>query len=130
MTFHEKLGTRAEKVERMVALVDDLGAVGGDPSKATRSALLAKADLVTGMVGEFPELQGLMGGYYASAQGEDPAVAQAIAGHYKPLGPNDDCPSAPLAVREIGRASCRERVCQYVEILVVAVPLKKKKQKT
>src|SRR3546814_5956812 len=76
ITFHEKLGTMAEKVERMVALVDDLGAVGGDPSKATRSALLAKADLVTGLVGEFPELQGLMGGYYASAQGEDRAVAQ------------------------------------------------------
>src|SRR3546814_16131474 len=86
ITFHEKLGTMAEKVERMVALVDDLGAVGGDPSKATRSALLAKADLVTGMVGEFPELQGLMGGYYASAQGEDRAVAQANAEHYQPLG--------------------------------------------
>src|SRR3546814_19634620 len=87
----------AEKVERMVALVDDLGAVGGDPSKATRYALLAKADLVTGMVGEFPALQGLMGGYYASTQGEDRAVAPPHAEHHKPLGHTHPCPSPPLA---------------------------------
>jgi glycyl-tRNA synthetase beta chain len=99
ITFHEKLGTMAEKVDRMIALVGDLADLGGDSDRATRAALLAKADLVTGMVGEFPELQGLMGGYYAAAQGEDEAVVQAIAEHYRPAGPNDRCPSAPLAVR-------------------------------
>src|SRR6185312_17452646 len=65
---------------------------------AERAARLAKADLVTGMVGEFPELQGLMGGYYAAAQGEDPAVAAAIRDHYKPVGQGDDVPTAPVTV--------------------------------
>jgi glycyl-tRNA synthetase beta chain len=66
--------------------------------QAERAARLAKADLVTGMVGEFPELQGLMGGYYAAAQGEDPAVAEAIRDHYKPVGQGDDVPTAPVTV--------------------------------
>src|SRR3546814_2440032 len=65
---------------------------------AERAARLAKADLVTGMVGEFPELQGLMGGYYAAAQGEDPAVAEAIRDHYKPVGQGDEVPTAPVTV--------------------------------
>ena len=72
--------------------------VGADPDLAERAAILAKADLVSGMVGEFPELQGVMGRYYALDQEEDPAVADAIAAHYKPLGPSDDVPRDPVAI--------------------------------
>ena len=72
--------------------------VGADPGLAERAATLAKADLVTEMVGEFPELQGLMGRYYAEAQGEDPSVARAIEEHYKPQGPSDDVPSDPVSI--------------------------------
>src|SRR4029077_9950588 len=71
---------------------------GADRERARRAALLAKADLSTGMVGEFPELQGIMGRYYALHDGEDPHVADAIADHYKPLGPNDTCPTAPESI--------------------------------
>ena len=71
---------------------------GADPERARRAALLAKADLSTGMVGEFPELQGVIGRYYALDDGEDPRVADAIAEHYKPLGPNDTCPTAPDSI--------------------------------
>ena len=71
---------------------------GGLADLAERAAYLAKADLVTGMVGEFPELQGLMGGYYAAAQGEDPRVAEAVRDHYKPVGQGDDVPTAPVTV--------------------------------
>jgi glycyl-tRNA synthetase beta chain len=128
IVFHEKLGTVADKVERIAKLARWLveegivapakaGAVGlsGDDGAsnaaapasagatdladmAERAARLAKADLVTGMVGEFPELQGLMGGYYATAQGEAPAVAEAIRDHYKPVGQGDDVPTAPVTV--------------------------------
>jgi glycyl-tRNA synthetase beta chain len=142
IVFHEKLGTVADKVERVAKLARWLveeGIVksspftgrgtseaggGGAPhsesvadtplhrpadgppprpgedlaSQAERAARLAKADLVTGMVGEFPELQGLMGGYYAAAQGEAPAVAEAIRDHYKPVGQGDDVPTAPVTV--------------------------------
>jgi len=100
VVFHAKLGTMAEKVERMTALAADLAsAVPGAPLDRVRSAAtLAKADLVTGMVGEFPELQGVMGRYYAVEEGEDPTVADAIAQHYAPQGPADACPSAPVAV--------------------------------
>ncbi|MES2451482.1 MAG: glycine--tRNA ligase subunit beta [Pseudomonadota bacterium] len=111
IVFHEKLGTVADKVERVAKLARWLveeGIVGGaSPSSAAiaspadlaeRAARLAKADLVTGMVGEFPELQGLMGGYYARAQGEDPRVADAIRDHYKPVGQGDDVPTAPITV--------------------------------
>ena len=138
IVFHEKLGTVADKVERVAKLARWLveegivtekplpfrGGVGGGASpqalalaepphpnpspegegleklanQAERAARLAKADLVTGMVGEFPELQGLMGGYYALAQGEDPAVAEAIRDHYKPVGQGDDVPTAPVTV--------------------------------
>jgi glycyl-tRNA synthetase beta chain len=139
IVFHEKLGTVADKVERVAKLARWLveeGIVGGStPSTVTtnhpgegrgpvttgtmldpglrrggeeerakladlaeRAARLAKADLVTGMVGEFPELQGLMGGYYAAAQGEHPAVAAAIRDHYKPVGQGDDVPTAPVTV--------------------------------
>ncbi len=137
IVFHEKLGTVADKVDRVAKLARWLVEEGivtsapsplrgegrgeGLPSSATpgtaphpnplpagereqlatqadRAARLAKADLVTGMVGEFPELQGLMGGYYAAAQGEHPAVATAIRDHYKPVGQGDDVPTDPVTV--------------------------------
>jgi glycyl-tRNA synthetase beta chain len=99
VVFHQKLGTQFERVERLVALAGEIALrVGADPDDARRAALLAKADLVTGMVGEFPELQGLMGRYYAAAQGEKPEVANAIEMHYKPLGPSDAVPSEPVAI--------------------------------
>jgi glycyl-tRNA synthetase beta chain len=126
IVFHEKLGTVADKVDRVAKLARWLveegivapakaGAASDGTTQepqaapafagatdladlAERAARLAKADLVTGMVGEFPELQGLMGGYYAAAQGEDPAVAAAIRDHYKPVGQGDDVPTAPVTV--------------------------------
>ncbi len=136
IVFHEKLGTVADKVDRVAKLARWLveeGIVTQSPSRlreglgegvsandtpsvtsppptppvngrgaladlADRAARLAKADLVTGMVGEFPELQGLMGGYYAAAQGEDPQVAAAIRDHYKPVGQGDDVPTDPVTV--------------------------------
>ena len=100
IVFHAKLGTVADKVRRLQALAAAMAPSipGADPEHVRRAALLAKADLTTGMVGEFPELQGIMGRYYASGEGEEPAVADAIAEHYAPLGPNDRCPSAPLSV--------------------------------
>jgi glycyl-tRNA synthetase beta chain len=139
IVFHEKLGTLADKVDRVAKLArwlveqgivtDKPLPLGGgvevgqsshapargetsptpNPSPegaglnkladlAERAARLAKADLVTGMVGEFPELQGLMGGYYAAAQGEDPQVAEAIRDHYKPVGQGDEVPTAPMTV--------------------------------
>ena len=102
IVFHEKLGTVADKVDRVAKLARWLaeeGIVkGANPDLAERAARLAKADLVTGMVGEFPELQGLMGGYYAAAQGEPAEVAEAIHDHYKPVGQGDDVPTAPVTV--------------------------------
>jgi glycyl-tRNA synthetase beta chain len=97
IVFHEKLGTQHERVERIAARSDDLNTVDGS-GRARRAAMLAKADLVTEMVGEFPELQGLMGRYYAALQGEDPSVAAAIEEHYKPLGPSDRVPTDPVSV--------------------------------
>ncbi|AWN50660.1 glycine--tRNA ligase subunit beta [Methylobacterium sp. 17Sr1-1] len=99
IVFHEKLGTQAKRVERIAALARALApVVGADAALAERAARLAKADLVTEMVGEFPELQGLMGRYYAAEQGEDPAVAAAIEEHYKPLGPSDRVPTEAVSV--------------------------------
>jgi len=99
IVFHEKLGTQYERVERIAALAKELAPiVGADPALAERAARLAKADLVTEMVGEFPELQGLMGRYYATLQGEHPSVAAAIEEHYKPLGPSDRVPTDPVSV--------------------------------
>ncbi len=99
IVFHEKLGTQAERVKRLQLLSRDLaGFVGADPVLAERAAALAKADLVSEMVGEFPELQGLMGRYYAAAQGEPDAVAAAIEDHYKPQGPSDRVPSEPVSI--------------------------------
>jgi len=97
--YYEKLGSVYDKVQRMESLALNLAPKAkADPSLAARAARLAKADLSTGMVGEFPELQGMMGRYYALHDGEDPRIADAIADHYKPLGPNDSCPSAPESV--------------------------------
>lgn len=102
ITFHEKLGSVADKVERVAKLarwlVEEGVVKGANADDAERAARLCKADLVTGMVGEFPELQGLMGGYYARAQGEADAVADAVRDHYKPVGQGDEVPTAPVTV--------------------------------
>jgi glycyl-tRNA synthetase beta chain len=98
--FHAKLGSLRDKVERMEKLADFLTphVPGANLMQSRRAVRLAKADLSTGMVGEFPELQGVMGRYYALHDGEHLAVAEAIADHYKPLGPNDACPTAPESI--------------------------------
>ena len=99
IVFHEKLGTQAERIERIELLARELAPqVGADVELAARAARLAKADLVTEMVGEFPELQGLMGRYYAAQQGEEPSVAAAIEDHYKPQGPSDRIPASPVSI--------------------------------
>ncbi len=99
VTFHAKLGTLAERVERIAALAREIAPlVGADPDQAEAAAKLAKADLSAAMVGEFPELQGVMGGYYARAAGHPDAVADAVRDHYKPQGPADSVPTAPLTV--------------------------------
>jgi len=99
IVFHEKLGTQAARIARIVALAGQLAdIVGADRAKAERAAQLCKADLLTEVVGEFPETQGLMGRYYAEAQGEDEAVAHAIEDHYRPKGPDDLVPSDPVSV--------------------------------
>ena len=99
MMFHEKLGTLEEKVARIEALAVVLAPiVGADSEQAKRAAHLCKADLMTGMVGEFASLQGVMGRYYAVAEGERSDVAQAIAEHYAPAGPDDMCPSVSVSI--------------------------------
>ena len=99
VVFHERLGTQGERVERIELLARALSPlVGADENKVARAAWLGKADLVSEMVGEFPELQGLMGRYYAEAQGEDEAVAHAIEDHYRPQGPSDLVPGDPVAI--------------------------------
>ncbi|MEO0906204.1 MAG: glycine--tRNA ligase subunit beta [Pseudomonadota bacterium] len=101
ITFHEKLGTVADKVDRVAKLARWLceeGIVKGDPDLAEQASRLCKADLVTEMVGEFPELQGLMGGYYAAKEGLPQEVAEAIKDHYKPVGQSDEVPTAPTSV--------------------------------
>jgi glycyl-tRNA synthetase beta chain len=99
IAFKEELGSLGDKVERVAALARELAPkVGADPDLAERAARLAKADLVSEMVGEFPELQGVMGRYYARAAGEDARVADVIRDHYKPQGPSDAVPSEPVAI--------------------------------
>ena len=99
IVFHEKLGTQAERIKRIERLAAEIAPlVGADVEKAKRAAHLAKADLLTEVVGEFPELQGLMGKYYALAQGEDASVAAASEEHYKPQGPADRVPTDPVSV--------------------------------
>ncbi|PPR10597.1 MAG: Glycine--tRNA ligase beta subunit [Alphaproteobacteria bacterium MarineAlpha11_Bin1] len=98
--FHARLGTMAQKVERVTALSGELARfiADCDAEKAMRAAHLSKTDLVSEMVCEFPTLQGTMGHYYALNDGEDAAVAKAIADHYSPAGPGDDCPQAPISI--------------------------------
>jgi glycyl-tRNA synthetase beta chain len=99
IVFHEKLGTQAERIARIERLAAEIAPlVGADVEKAKRAARLCKADLLTEVVGEFPELQGLMGKYYALAQGENASVAAACEEHYKPQGPNDRVPSDPVSI--------------------------------
>ena len=98
IVFHEKLGSVGDKASRIEALARYLAPDNGYKDKAALAGRLAKADLVTGMVGEFPEVQGIMGGYYAREQREDKEVYEAISQHYQPQGPGDACPSEPVAV--------------------------------
>ncbi len=101
IVFHEKLGTMADKVERVAKLARWLaeeGIVDAEPDQAETAARLAKADLVTGMVGEFADLQGLVGGRYAEAQGHGEDISRAIRNHYKPVGQDDDVPSMPVTL--------------------------------
>lgn len=99
VTFHNKLGSQADRIARIKALAREIAPlVGADPDQAEMAARVAKADLQSEMVGEFPELQGTMGGYYARAQGLPGPVANACKAHYQPLGPSDDVPTEPVSV--------------------------------
>ncbi len=99
IVFHEKLGSVKDKAQRVMALARELAPlVGADPDLAERAAKLAKCDLVSDMVGEFAELEGVMGRYYATLQGEPQSVADAVRDHYKPKGPGDAVPSDPVSV--------------------------------
>jgi glycyl-tRNA synthetase beta chain len=99
VTFHAKLGSMRERADRIAAAARLIaGRIGADPEAAALAGRLAKADLASGLVGEFPELQGVMGGYYARHEGLPADVAQAISEHYRPQGPSDVTPRAPLAI--------------------------------
>ena len=114
ITFHAKLGSqgaRAKRLERLAAAVAPH--VGADPARAARAALLAKADLTAGMVAEFPELQGVMGGYYAA--GEGPDIAAAVATHYAPKGPTDPVPTAPLSIA-VALADKLDQLCAFFAV--------------
>ena len=115
IVFHEKLGTVADKVERVAKLARWLvesGVIQADAHQVERAAQLAKADLVTGMVGEFPELQGIIGGYLAEAQGEAQPVADGIRDHYKPVGQGDEVPVAPVSVA-VALADKLDSICAF-----------------
>jgi len=99
VTFHNRLGSQADRIARIAALAREIAPlVGAAPDLAAEAARVAKADLQSAMVGEFPELQGIMGGYYARAEGLPEAVAAACKAHYQPLGPSDEVPSEPVSV--------------------------------
>lgn len=99
IVYHAAMGSMRRKAERVATLAHAIGPhVGADAEQARRAGLLAKADLTTEMVGEFPELQGLMGMYYAGHDGEDDAVARALRDHYRPAGPSDPCPKEPVSI--------------------------------
>lgn len=99
IVYHAKLGTQFERVERIARLAAEIGAkIGADPRKSERAARLAKADLTSGVVGEFPELQGVMGRYYAIHDNEDAEVADAVRDHYKPVGPSDGVPAGKISI--------------------------------
>lgn len=118
IVFHEKLGTIADKADRIAKLgrwLVESGVIKADANHVERAARLAKADLVTGMVGEFPELQGIIGGYLAAAQGEPAAVAQAIRDHYKPAGQGDEIPTAPTAIA-LSLADKLDSICAFFSV--------------
>ena len=119
ITFHEKLGTVADKVDRVAKLADwlvfDAKAPNGDHKQARLAAEFSKADLVTEMVGEFPELQGLMGGYYAAAEGLPSEVSNAIRDHYKPVGLGDTVPTEPITVA-VGLADKLDTLLSFFKI--------------
>ncbi len=118
IVFHERLGTVADKVERVAKLARWLcekGVVSGNVDFVAEAAQLCKADLVTGMVGEFPELQGIIGGHLARAQGLDDAVADSIRDHYKPIGQGDDIPTAPVTVA-VSLADKLDSLAQFFKI--------------
>ena len=113
VTFHAKLGSLGERARRIARLAGLLAGMTGAPVEACeRAALLCKTDLTTGMVGEFPELQGVMGGYYARHDGEADSVAQAISEHYTPKGPGDSVPTAPVSV-VVGLADRIDMLCAF-----------------
>ena len=118
IVFHEKLGTVAGRVERIAKIARwlvETNVVEADLAEVERAALLAKADLVTGMVGEFPELQGVIGGYLASAQGEPVAVSEAIRDQYRPVGQGDQVPTAPVTIA-IALADRLDSICSFFSI--------------
>ncbi len=116
IVFHAKLGTQYERVERIEALAGEIAAkIGADVEKAKRAARLCKADLTTGVVGEFPELQGVMGRYYALHDGEDAEVADAVRDHYKPQGPTDAVPSGKVSIA-VALADKLDQLTQFFAI--------------
>ncbi len=116
VTFHAKLGSQGARGRRIVDLTRRIApAIGAPPALAERAALLAKADLVSGMVGEFPELQGVMGSYYALNDGEPESVATAIREHYAPKGPDDEVPTAPVSVA-VALAEKLDLLCGFFAI--------------
>ena len=116
VTFHARLGAMYERVERLEMLAAALAPrTGADVAKAVQAARLAKADLVSGVVGEFPELQGVMGGYYAAAEGLSPLVAEAIRDHYRPAGPGDEAPDRPVTMA-VALADKLDMLCAFFAI--------------
>jgi glycyl-tRNA synthetase beta chain len=116
VTFHAKLGTMFDRVERLEMLASGLAPLtGADAAKAAQAGRLAKADLASGVVGEFPELQGVMGGYYAEAQGLSPLVAEAIRDHYRPVGASDEVPDRPVTMA-VALAEKLDTLCAFYAI--------------
>jgi len=116
VTFHAKLGTQGARARRISRLADQIAfLIGADRAQAVRAGLLSKADLTTGMVGEFPELQGVMGGYYARHDGEDDAVADAVRDHYLPRGMGDEVPVAPVSIA-VALADKFDQLCGFFAV--------------
>src|SRR6202007_1128479 len=116
IVFHAKLGTQYERVERIEALGGEIAEkIGADAKKANRAARLCKADLTTGVVGEFPELQGVMGRYYALHDGEDSDVADAVRDHYKPVGPSDSVPTNKISIA-VALADKLDMLCGFFTV--------------
>ena len=116
ITFHARLGTQGDRARRLERLAEKLAPMlGADPALAARAGRLAKADLTTGMVGEFPELQGVMGGYYADHDREPAEVADAVRDQYAPKGPGDTAPSRPVTVA-VGLADRLDQLVQFFTV--------------